>query len=1378
MKLRKTYSFLIITMLFLIFTLCLFSIGHRSKVYADDIGNIKHSMFEFEAFIKDNEIVDGTAPFDKNNNAGYDSSPHNGIVRTFDTVTYPVKVTINPKNVSKLENIKIKLTGSLKNGITNGRVNAKFAVGGKELLEKEQVMFEQIYTIKQTGNSVMIPVTIEVKGAENSVMLTPKVKVEVLSVDGVDISKDKVVKEFNKLPGVKTSGKVNVKPKLSNGYVGEGMGAIAYTAVDSNCTDDSLLYQMGVSFNVTNLDGKNDLRGATFPSGEIKYHFEVSGYVDWEDSKSTSVPLNFKGKDTPIKFFDYQDISYKKDRVGHKNTLSEKIGAYSHEYTIKHSIAQSNMSSLSDYSKIEKESPYTVWNSGKYDVENQKVFADKITFNGTVKDYVIGSTFPEYRADGWRGSKMYDANEKAFSTQMFLFKSPNEYVDLGKNNKQSKSNNVFYKVKVVVDSYKDSKGNTFPLSRSSEINMMERNTVKGSYASQTTFHSYPIDRELGTPYKGYNSVSKGDASIVIGEDVRIMSDINASVFSQGGGMAIVKWNIDSFDLTKQYSDIARKNIYSYGYINGEGKRITNDYDNHKVQFGVCKSKDMSFKKLTMYGKDDYNWFDTYDEAVKHGKVGAIKNDVRTMLGAGTVIRSSGIPLKVTSKKIGSQNEKGTYNITATQAYMYRDKGRKVCVEFKKEGYNNPSLYNDEGDLLKLQSTVGHSVNFETLAVLNAQVSTRVTTDKETYYNSQTIKWKVESSLVFPLTSEFNEENNNIEIKQVLNKGLTYVPGSGMQGEKKVEPKLKKLQDGRTVLTWKYTMPVDNKSIPDIQYSTTINPYALGEGLQSSVEVESIISSPLDTRRESLRTTIKRVTITKVGMVGVFEDILEPFGPKNSDYTLTVIPYTTIEDEREVKGITVFPYNGDKVGSKFSGTTFLKTIGINANKEVEIWLNDQVISTENPNEISLSSGGWYKYDTSENQNLSNVKTIYFHIKGLLTNKDKVSLVYTMGTRGNKFRDTYYNETSLNSATHYRLSPTSNRVKYMIRANAEIELERIRIYTAKSTKGLPVGINVNKEILVESSINEKVSINLYDKETGKLVTGGTYTVGKLPNFIKYTIPPKFLEKDTNKVYEARIEGYNEDVIQALPGKEKVDTKGYTSSEKSMKSNDLKDTRLTYRGVVMTERKVGCDMKTYYEDLFIPIKKVDKIKSGYGRELTYSIEYQNDLKEYKPIKTKLMLDPAIVDSSLDLKTENKLKRLNLNEKNNTINEKEVSVTEYELPEVFVEVGSGDPYLQEQKDKNAGKLNNLVDGGKKLYIPIWIDKLGIYEFNFENQEPVGVNLVDFSIVHNVEVYAYMYGTIGSGTIKLDELLLEPVYPDSKTPNEWNGDERNWLKQ
>lgn len=121
-------------------------------------------LFDFEAFIKPSDIVDGTAPFDSNDEAGNDSSPNNGIVRTFDTVTYPLKVTINPKKNETLKNIKMKITGTLENGITNKRVNAKFAVGGKEDLEKGIVSFDMEYTLKETGNSLMILLQWKYKG--------------------------------------------------------------------------------------------------------------------------------------------------------------------------------------------------------------------------------------------------------------------------------------------------------------------------------------------------------------------------------------------------------------------------------------------------------------------------------------------------------------------------------------------------------------------------------------------------------------------------------------------------------------------------------------------------------------------------------------------------------------------------------------------------------------------------------------------------------------------------------------------------------------------------------------------------------------------------------------------------------------------------------------------------------------------------------------------------------------------------------------------------------------------------------------------------------------------------------------------------------------
>ena len=54
-----------------------------SRVSATENSEVVHSdMFEFEAYIKDTDIIDGTASFDSDDEPGNDSGPKNGIVRS------------------------------------------------------------------------------------------------------------------------------------------------------------------------------------------------------------------------------------------------------------------------------------------------------------------------------------------------------------------------------------------------------------------------------------------------------------------------------------------------------------------------------------------------------------------------------------------------------------------------------------------------------------------------------------------------------------------------------------------------------------------------------------------------------------------------------------------------------------------------------------------------------------------------------------------------------------------------------------------------------------------------------------------------------------------------------------------------------------------------------------------------------------------------------------------------------------------------------------------------------------------------------------------------------------------------------------------------
>ncbi|WP_316377790.1 hypothetical protein, partial [Enterococcus faecium] len=58
------------------------------------------------------------------------------------------------------------------------------------------------------------------------------------------------------------------------------------------------------------------------------------------------------------------------------------------------------------------------------------------------------------------------------------------------------------------------------------------------------------------------------------------------------------------------------------------------------------------------------------------------------------------------------------------------------------------------------------------------------------------------------------------------------------------------------------------------------------------------------------------------------------------------------------------------------------------------------------------------------------------------------------------------------------------------------------------------------------------------------------------------------------------------------------------------------------------------------------------------------------------------------------------------------------------------------------------------------------------------GGNYISLDMNQNIDVYAYMYATIDSETKKDDELLLEPVYPESTLPDGWSKNEIDWLNK
>lgn len=1354
-------------------------------------GAIKqHEKFEFEAFIKHDDVADGTEPFDTNNQAGNDSDPHNKIVRSWDTVTYPLKITINPKNTDKLENIKLKITGTLENGIIGDRVNAKFAVGGTEDMATKTVSFDQDYTVEQTGNSIMIPVTIEVQGAKHGVLLTPKLKVEVVSVDGEVISG--ISTSFNDLPGVTTSAQVNIKPYIGSGLAGQGIPYYPYAGISGNDTDKENTHAFAISWGVENLPGKTDMRGATFPdpNGKILYDIEMNGYVAWDAKprKTGTENYDFSGRDTPFMLYDHRPIDYTTTKIGEPNMLADGLSYY---YTYRHTFSapQSHLPSLTK-SAIEKDGHRMVWDSGDWSVSAPRVGKDAVTYSGVNTGFVIGSTFPRYRSDGYTGSPIYGVNDKIFSTHSFIVKMANEYRIGGPNNPEEYANNAYYRAYVTLTGYEDEKGNKFSFNKRVGITFSERNNPDGSYSVQNTFKAYPSNVELGTPNIGWSTVSKGDASTLIGEDVYINASLGQSVIAYGGYQAVYRWNTDAFELTKAFAEAGEKALYSAGYYTPTLSFVRDNKETQKVLYGVAKFpvRDNAFEKFTTKGIDDYAWYETFDEAVKHGPVGAYQMDVTAATGpkwqgGGT------FPLKVRhdNVKIGAENKSGTANIMVTNFYPYpkEDRSRRIDVS-ENRSYHNPAIWDDTGTMTLKQSPAGSTVNFETLAIVPAETESTLESDKATYYNSETIHWTAKNGIVLPDSGIPDDLDAGVKLTHTLPKGLNYKVGSGKIGDVQTDPEIIANPDGTTDLVWSLLVSNSTHTIENVTFDTTINPFALtSNGVQSSVTVKGVIESELDRRAEHLRTNTKSVTVLKVGMVGIYESINKTYGDKNSDYAVTLSPYTTIEDEEGVTGLTHLPLSGDRLGSAYSGTAVIKKIELTANrvhndKPVSIYLNKNVVSSDKPHKVDVSTGGWYKY-TGDPQQLVGAVSLLFHVEGKMTNKDSIKIVLTVQTNNNEFGDQYLNETVINSNTDYRLSPVSNRVRYAIRADLELALERFQIYTNKADRGLPTNIRVAQTVLDPETVKDKsITLAIYDKTSGQRVTSKTYTQQELRSENAILIPPDGLIKADKKRYEVRIEGYDQNKIWVRTGKGVIDTDGYTSKEGTLTIDDADaNGDVKFTGVVMTERELGKDMVTFNESWNVKNIVEPKVKSGYGFEfnpkLLYSSDRMNDVKNriadvtFSP-EMSVFVDHNLIDPSLEYYNpdENygagdKVKVAFLRSESPGPSKLDSA---YQLPQLYLEQGTGLTYTGNQKE-NGEMDGTPLDAGHKLYVPVWIDRAGLYDTVIRNEKPIGSNFMNVNLLRQVDVTAYMFNHTDSSTPENDELLIHPM-EQKDIPDDW----------
>ncbi|PEM46898.1 fusion protein (includes pXO2-28-29-30), partial [Bacillus wiedmannii] len=241
--------------------------------------------------------------------------------------------------------------------------------------------------------------------------------------------------------------------------------------------------------------------------------------------------------------------------------------------------------------------------------------------------------------------------------------------------------------------------------------------------------------------------------------------------------------------------------------------------------------------------------------------------------------------------------------------------------------------------------------------------------------------------------------------------------------------------------------------------------------------------------------------------------------------------------------------------------------------------------------------------------------------------------------------------------------------------------------------------------------------------------------------------------------------------------------TSSEETVKANAKGSMELKYKGVIMTEREVGKEMEVFYETLTVPLKQLPKQKTGYGFELKTEASYNNELAIAYDIKANALVDKRLVDSYLNYEKKGEQVFVPLEETKKTGSaDKNKTDFLFELPHMNVEQKTGNLFTDQQVKEHDSRIKNAIkDGKRKLYVPIWAD-LGEYDIFVVSGAPIGANKINFEITQPLQLYAYMYGTMGSKTLKDDELLIEPVDPKNPfsngRPSDWSDEDLAWLKK
>lgn len=340
--------------------------------------------------------------------------------------------------------------------------------------------------------------------------------------------------------------------------------------------------------------------------------------------------------------------------------------------------------------------------------------------------------------------------------------------------------------------------------------------------------------------------------------------------------------------------------------------------------------------------------------------------------------------------------------------------------------------------------------------------------------------------------------------------------------------------------------------------------------------------------------------------------------------------------------------------------------------------------------------------------------------------------------------------------------------------DMGLDSVEILTGKKDVGLPIKMTFKVNKIDESKWNSPTfKLQIIDVDNkNKVIYNTQFNAGDvLGKTIEWTIPSTELGqvKDHKNRYQIKIVPDDGKKMSLISGSNTIDTHGFTATEETIKVSSAMS-KTTFQLPAKTRKSVGDkNVDVFYEGYTVtPNKDVDTA-TGYGVGGLEDIQAytelgQADLLKIGPDDTGYIIADNEVSDGNYPAYDAKHHKVDVTEKITSAatlkkesgkKDKWVETTSFSLPATRVKM-DGTVYVS-----NEATSKTVADGGRKLYVPIWLDELGTYEYKYVSTAPTGRNQVKLEIVSKVNVKSYMFAHNDSETLEDDAILIQPTKED-----------------